>query len=220
MKKTIAVLGLGRFGTAVAKTLQDLGHDVLGIDMDSERMEQLAGVLTHTVVCDCTDEDALRSLGLRNFEMAVVAIGNNVEASILAVVLLKELGVPYVVAKATSDLHGRTLTKVGADRVIYPERDMAYRVAHSLLNGGVMDYIELSPEYTITEVAAPARFVGKTLRDLHLRGRFGITVMAIKRGNRINAAPLASDAIAEGDILVLLGSDRSVRHLQKVLQEQ
>ncbi|HEY8347416.1 MAG TPA: TrkA family potassium uptake protein [Symbiobacteriaceae bacterium] len=219
MKKAIAVLGLGRFGTAVAQTLQDLGHDVLGVDVDPERMEQLSDVLTHTVVCDCTDEEALRSLGLRNFDIAVVAIGHNVEASILAVVLLKEMGVPYVVAKAASDLHGRTLTKVGADLVVYPERDMAYRVAHSLVNGSVMDYIELSPEYTITEMAVPARMAGKTLRDLHLRARYSITVMAIKRNEGINAAPRASDALREGDILVLLGSDKSVRQLQRVVQE-
>lgn len=220
MKKSIAVLGLGRFGSAVARTLRDLGHDVLGVDANQELVDMLSGELTHTVVCDCTDEETLRSLGLRNFDIAVVAIGHDVQASILAVVLLKEIGVPMVVAKAANELHGRTLEKVGADKVVYPERDMGSRVAHSLLTGSVMDYIELSPEYTIMEVATPARLVGKTLRDMNLRSRFGITVMAIKRGERINAAPLATDAVQAGDVLVLLGSNDSVRQLERKLQEE
>jgi len=219
MKKTIAVLGLGRFGTAVAKTLQDLGHDVLGIDANQDRVDLLSDQLTHTVVCDCTDEESLRSLGLRNFDIAVVAIGHDVEASILAVVLLKEIGVPMVVAKAASELHGRTLTKVGADRVVYPEREMGYRLVNTLLSGSLMDYIELSPEYTIMELAATGPLAGKTLKELNLRAKYGVTVIAIKRGAGINAAPLAADEVKEGDVLVLLGSNKSVRQLERMLQE-
>lgn len=219
MKKSIAVLGLGRFGKAVAKTLQDLGHDVLGIDSDPDRVELLSDTLTHTVVCDPTDEDGLHSLGLRNFEIAVVAIGRDVEASILAVVLLKEIGVPMVVAKAASELHGRTLAKVGADRVVYPEREMGYRLVHTLLSGSLMDYIELSPEYTIQEVGVPDRLSGKSLRDMNLRAQHGVTVIAIKRGDRINAAPLAEDQVQEGDVMVLVGSNQNVRQLERMLLE-
>jgi trk system potassium uptake protein TrkA len=218
-KKQIAVLGLGRFGSSVARTLQALGHEVLGVDADPDLVEMLSHELTHTTVCDCTDEDALRALGLRNFDCAVVAIGHDVQASILATVLVKEIGVPLVVAKAANDLHGRTLAKVGADKVVYPERDMGARVAHSLLTGSVTDFIELSPEYTIVEMAAPPKMVGKTLRELNLRARFGINVMAIKSGEQINAAPLATDVINAGDVLVLLGSNDCVRRLERMLQE-
>lgn len=217
--KQIAVFGLGRFGSAVAKTLHNLGHEVLGIDTDAELVDLFSTDLTATVSCDCTDEDALRSLGLRNFDVAVVAIGHDVQASILATVLLKEIGVPMVVAKAANDLHGRTLAKVGADKVVYPERDMGARVAHSLLTGTVTDYIELSPEYTIMELAAPVKLTGKTLRDLNLRARFGINVMAVKSGEQINAAPLATDVVQQGDVLVLLGHNDGVRQLERMLQE-
>lgn len=217
-RKQIAVLGLGRFGASVARTLVEQGHEVLGIDADADLVDQFSDLLTHTMVADCTDEAALRSLGLRNMDAAVVAIGHDVQASILATVLLKEIGVPLVVAKAAGDLHGRTLAKVGADKVVYPERDMGARVAHSLLTGAVTDYIELSPEITIMEMAAPERIVGKTLRDLNLRARFGLNVMAIKKGEQINAAPLATDVVDSGDVLVLLGSNDSVRRLERMLQ--
>ncbi|HLN64648.1 MAG TPA: TrkA family potassium uptake protein [Symbiobacteriaceae bacterium] len=217
-RKQIAVLGLGRFGASVARTLVEQGHEVLGIDADADLVDQFSNLLTHTMVADCTDEAALRSLGLRNMDAAVVAIGHDVQASILATVLLKEIGVPLVVAKAAGDLHGRTLAKVGADKVVYPERDMGARVAHSLLTGAVTDYIELSPEITIMEMAAPERIVGKTLRDLNLRARFGLNVMAIKKGEQINAAPLATDLVDSGDVLVLLGSNDSVRRLERMLQ--
>jgi len=218
-KKQIAVLGLGRFGSSVARTLTSLGHEVLGIDGDADLVEMLSPDLTHAVACDVTDEESLRSLGLRNFDCAVIAIGHDVQASILATVLVKEIGVPMVVAKASGDLHGRTLAKVGADKVVYPERDMGARVAHSLLTGSVTDFIELSPEYTIMEMVAPAQLVGKSLRDLNLRSRYGINIMAVKTGEQINAAPLATDVVQEGDVLVLLGNSDGLRQLERKLQE-
>lgn len=218
-QKQVAVIGLGRFGSAVARTLHNLGHEVLGIDADQDLVDLFSAELTHAVSCDCTDEEALRSLGLRNFDVVVVAIGHDVQASILTTVILKELGVPVVIAKAANELHGRTLSKVGADKVIYPERDMGARLAHSLLTGSETDYIELSPEYTIMELAAPQKLVGKSLRDANLRARFGISVMAIKTGEAINAAPLATDEIKQGDILVLLGSNEGVRQLERMLQQ-
>lgn len=217
--KLVAVFGLGRFGGAVARSLTALGHEVLGVDADQERVEIFNAELTHAIACDCTDEDALRALGLRNFDVAVVAIGHDVQASILTTVLLKEMGVPMVVAKAANELHGRVLAKVGADKVVYPERDMGARVAHSLLTGSETDFIELSPDYTIMELAAPAVLTGKTLRETNLRARFGINVMAIKSGEEINAAPLATDMVNPGDVLVLLGSNDGVRKLERMLQE-
>lgn len=218
-KKQVAVIGLGRFGSSVAGTLHALGHDVLGIDSNPELVEIHATEVTHALAADCTDEESLRALGLRNFDTVVVAIGHDVQASILATVLLKEIGVPKVIVKAASDLHGRTLTKVGADKVISPERDMGARVAHSLVTGSMVDYIELSPEYTIMELAAPESLHGMSIRDLNLRARFGINVLAVKSGGEINAAPHASDTINPGDILVLLGSNDGVRRLERKLQE-
>jgi trk system potassium uptake protein TrkA len=218
--KQIAVLGLGRFGASVARTLRSLGHEVLGIDENENLVEMLSGELTHAVCCDCTDEDALRSLGLRNFDCAVVAIGHNMQASIMATVILKELGVPQVIVKAFDDLHGRTLAKVGADKVVYPERDMGARVAHSLLTGSTTDLIELTPDYTILELTAPERLVGRTLRELNLRARLGINVMALKSGEQINPAPRATDTVREGDVLVLLGTADGLRRLERMLQEK
>lgn len=218
-QKQIAVIGLGRFGASVARTLHNMGHEVLGIDSNQELVDQLADSLTYTVMADTTDEEALRALGLRNFDVVVVAIGSDVQASILTTVILKELGVPVVVAKASSELHGRTLAKVGADKVIYPERDMAARLAHSLLTGSQIDYIELSPEFTIMEMAVPPQLAGQTLREMNLRNRFGISVMAIKKGEEINAAPLADDVVNPGDTLVLLGSSEGVRQLERMLQQ-
>jgi len=218
-KKQCAVIGLGRFGSSVAKTLQDLGHEVLGIDADPANVELRTSELTHTVVCDCTDEDSLKALGLRNFDTVVIAIGHDVQASILATVLLKELGVRHVVVKAASDLHGRVLSKVGADKVVFPERDMGARVAHSLVTGSTLDYIELTPEWTIMDLAAPEKLTGLSLRELNLRSRFGITVLALKSGEEINAAPHASDVVGEGDVLVLLGRNDRVRDLERMLQE-
>lgn len=217
--KQIVVVGLGRFGASVARALKNMGHEVLGVDRDQDVVDHFAAELTHTVVCESTDEEALRALGLRNFDVGVVAIGNDVEASILTTVLLKEMGVPLVVAKAMSELHGRTLEKVGADRVVYPERDMGARLAHSLLTGSEIDYIELSAEYTIMEMEAPPLLTGKSLREANLRARFGISVLALKSGERINAAPLATDEIKEGDTLVLLGSNEGVRQLERMLQQ-
>lgn len=217
-KKQIAVIGLGRFGSSVAKVLTNLGHEVLGIDANQDLADLYADDLTHTVTCDCTDEEGLRALGLRNFDVVVVAVGHDVQASILSVVILKELGVPTVIAKASSDLHGRTLSKVGADKVIYPERDMGARLAHSLLTGSETDYIELSAEYTMLELAAPPKLVGKSLREANLRNRFGISIMAVKSGEQINATPLATYVIQPNDVLVLLGSNEGVLQLERMLQ--
>lgn len=218
-KQQYVVLGLGRFGSAVARTLQQLGHEVMGVDGDAHVVELAGDYMTHALTCDITDEDALKALGLRNFDVAIVAIGHDVQASILTTVLLKEIGVPTVVAKAANELHGRTLAKVGADKVIYPERDMGARLAHSLMSGTVIDYIELSPEWTILEMAAPPVLVGRSLRELNLRAKYGINVMALKTGENINAAPAATDVVKEGDVLVLLGSNEGVRRLERKLQE-
>lgn len=210
MKKQFAVVGLGRFGSSVARTLSAMGHEVLAIDKNEERVQAIADKVTHAVVADATDEKLLKHLGIRNFDVVITSIGENAQANVLVTMLTKDLGAKYVVAKAINETYGRILEKVGADRVVYPERDMGERVAHNLVDTNILDYIELSPEYSIVEMVASKRIAGKTLGQLNLRARFGITLAVIKRGKEINASPGADDVIQEGDILVIIGDNQSV----------
>ncbi|MFZ5755209.1 MAG: potassium channel family protein, partial [Bacillota bacterium] len=185
MRKQFAVIGLGRFGTSVAKTLSALGHDVLAIDSSESAVQAVVHDVTHAVQADARDEETLKALGIRNFDVAVVAIGHELEANILITVMLKEMGVKYVVAKAQTALHGKVLERIGADKIIYPEKDMGIRLAHNLVTSNVMDFIELSPGYSIVEIIAPFAYTNKTLGELNLRARFGISVMAIKKKDNI-----------------------------------
>jgi len=155
--KQFAVIGLGRFGASLARALAEAGNDVLGVDLLEDRIRPLANVLTHVVQADVTDEEVLRSLGIRNFDVCVVTISSNIQSSILATLMIKEQGVPLVVAKARDDQHGKVLQKIGADRIVFPERDMGIRLAHNLTSGSVLDYIELSPDNSIAEVRAGER---------------------------------------------------------------
>jgi len=208
-----AVVGVGRFGSSVARTLCEMGHEVLVIDQDEERVQNLADSVTHAVEADATDEGVMRSLGMRNFDVAIVAIGD-IQASILTTLILKDVGVTYIVAKAVSDLHGKVLAKVGADEVVFPERDMGVRVAHNLVSAHIIDYIELVPGYSIVEVIAHKDFAGKSLKDLDLRAKYGINIVAIKRGEDVRVAPGAEDAVQEGDILVAMGEDHMLDKLE------
>jgi len=212
--KQFAVLGLGRFGASVGRVLSEMGYEVLGVDSDEDKVNDMSSLLTHVVVADGTDEAALQSLGIRNFDCVVVAVGD-LQASILMTVVLKEMGVKEVVAKAISDVHGRVLTKVGADRVVFPEREMGARVAQNLASANVIDFIELAPDYSIAEISASGTLVGKSLRQLSLRQRFGVNVVAIKSGENINVSPKADDVIQEHDILVVIGENQCIRHLER-----
>lgn len=217
IRKQVAVLGMGRFGASIARALTEMGHEVLGIDQDEERMDVMAQELTHTAVCSCTDEDALRALGLRNFDAVVVAIGSDVQTSILATVLLKEMGVRFVLAKAANELHALTLRKVGADRVVQPEREMGARVAHSLLSGTQTDYMTIGDRHTCVELGAPPSFVGRSLAELNLRARYGVNVVAIKSGGELKAAPAAAERIREGDLLVVVCANENLRRLERAI---
>jgi len=212
--RQFAVLGLGRFGASVGRILSEMGYEVLGLDSDEDKVNDMSSVLTHAVVADGTDEAALQSLGLRNFDCVVVAVGD-LQASVLMTIILKELGVKQVVAKANSDVHGRVLTKVGADRVVFPEREMGARVAQNLASANVIDFIELAPDYSIAEIAAFGALVGKSLRQLSLRQKFGVNVVAIKSGSNINVSPKADDIILESDVLVVIGENQCIRHLER-----
>ena len=213
--KQVAVIGLGRFGSSVARTLAGSGCEVLAVDVDETRVKAIADDVTDAVRADALDDEALRGLGLRNFEVVVVAIGHEVEASILTTVLLKEMGVPKIVAKAQDDLHGRVLQKVGADIVVFPERDMGVRLAHTLISRNVIDEIQLSTDYSIMEMQAPPRFLDRSLKELELRQRFGLTVLAIRRADRIIVSPDAEQTLEEGDILVTLGQPEKLESLSE-----
>ncbi len=213
--KQVAVIGLGRFGSSVARTLAESGCEVLAVDADEARVKAIADEVTDAVCANALEEEALRSLGLRNFEVVVVAIGHEVEASILVTVLLKEMGIPKIVAKAQDDLHGRVLQKVGADIVVFPERDMGIRLAHTLISRNIIDEIQLSTDYSILEMVVPHRFLGRSLKELELRQRFGLSVLAIRRKDRIIVSPDAEQTLEEGDILVALGQPEKLERLNE-----
>lgn len=215
--KQFVVIGIGRFGSALAKRLYELGHEVMAIDTDEVEIQKISDNVTHAVTADASDESVLKSLGVRNFDVAVVAIGSDVQASIITTLMLKDLGVKYVVAKAQNDVHAKVLYKIGADRVVFPERDMGERVAHNLIATNIMEFIELSPEFSIIEFVVPRNWVGKNLRELNLRVKYGVNVVALKsiNNNMMNASPMADSEIKDDSILVVIGSNENLKRLEK-----
>jgi K+ transport systems, NAD-binding component len=214
--KQFAIIGLGRFGVSVATTLYKAGYEVLAIDVDEDRVQKFSEEVTHVVQADTTDEAALKALGIRNFDTVVVAIGEDIQANILTTLLLKEAGVRYIVAKARNELHGKMLEKIGADKVIFPERDMGTRVAHNLVSTNVLEYIELSPNLSLVEVAAPKSLVGLSLAEANLRARYGINVVAMKRGDQIIVPPVPGERIDRQDILIVVGGTVGVHKLEEL----
>ncbi|MBO8169474.1 MAG: TrkA family potassium uptake protein [Thermoanaerobacteraceae bacterium] len=215
--KQFAVIGLGRFGSTLVKTLVEMGHEVLAVDKSMEKVHQMMETATHVVQADAMEEEALRSVGICNFDAVIVAIGQDIQASILVSLILKEMGVCKVIAKAQNQMHGKVLEKIGVDQVVYPERDMAMRLAHNMVSANVLDYIELSPEYSIMEVKVGDAWAGKSLKDLHLRARKGATVILIKRAEseELIMMPGGEARLAEGDILVITGKKEDLRFLEE-----
>ncbi|MGE7687834.1 potassium channel family protein [Lysinibacillus sp. NPDC097214] len=203
--KQYAVIGLGRFGVSVARKLYEAGNEVLGIDINEERVEDAESYVTHAVVADTTEEKALTSIGIRNFDCVIVAIGIDMQSSILTVSLLKEIGIKKIIAKALGKRHGQVLEKVGADWIIYPERDMGERVANQLLSPNMLNYIELSKEYSIEEIMIPSKMAGQNLRNLDIRAKYNVSVIAIVRDGNITILPSPDQIIEENDILVMIG---------------
>lgn len=213
--KQFVVIGLGRFGTSVAKTLAYKYYDVLAIDIDEEKIQEISDEVTHAVELDATNKRALDDLGINNFDVAVVSIGEDIHANILTTLILKELGVKEVVAKAQDSLHGRILTKLGADRVVYPEHDMGTRIANHLVSAQILDYIELAPNYSVIEIKASEKMYGRSLLDLSLRSKYGVNVVAIKRGKKIDISPQAETKIKAEDTLIVIGANDSLEALKK-----
>ncbi len=216
-KKQFMVIGMGRFGQSVAKALTSLGQEVLAVDSDETLVGEIAPYVTHAVQADATDEKALAALGIRNFDVAVVTIGDDIQASILITMLCKEMGVGFVLAKAQNELHGKVLYKTGADRVVFPERDMGMRVAHNLADSNILDYIEIAGDLRIVDVSALPSWEGRTLMELDFRKKYGVNVIAIKKKNKeMNTVPHGVDVIEKDDTLIVVGNKESIARLEMV----
>ena len=214
--KSYIVIGLGRFGSQAAKRLYEYGCEVLAIDREPDLVQPVSNLVTQAVVADARDKEVLRALGAKDFECAIVAIGDDLADSVLATMNLKELGVPYIVCKASDETHRQVLLKLGADKVVIPEQEHADRLAKNLSSPNVLDYIELSEEYGIIEIPAPKSWVGKTLKELNVRAKLGVNIIAVEKGRNINVSPLADYCIAVEDIMVVLGDTAALEAVQKL----
>ena len=214
--KTYIVIGLGRFGCETAKELCRQGCEVLALDVNNDLVQSVSAEVTHAVVGDSRDKDVLRALDAANFDCAVVAIGGDLAASVLTVMNLKEVGVPEIVCKAHDETHRKVLTKLGATRVVIPEKENAIRLAKSLSTPNVLDYIELSEDYGIVEVPAPANWSGKNLLELQVRAKLGVNIIAIRRGEKITVSPSAHFEISAGDVMVMVGDSRALGKVKKL----
>ncbi|HBA03313.1 potassium transporter Trk [Clostridium sulfidigenes] len=217
-KKQFIVIGLGRFGTSVAETLYALGNDVLAVDIDEEAVQNIAERVTHAVQVDANDEVSLRALGIGNFDVAIISIGSDIQANILSTLLVKEMNVKHIITKANNALHAKVLYKIGANRVIFPERDMGIRVAHNLCSSNILDYIELSPDFSIAEIVTPKEWEGHSLKELDLRVRYSVNVVAIKRDDNIEVSPAADEVIQEGDIIVAIGGTAELNGIESLVR--
>ena len=214
--KSYVVIGLGRFGSTLARQLCKLGAEVLAMDVHHDLVQQVADDVTLAVVGDAQDKDVLLALGVRDFDCAIVAIGTNLAASVLTVMNLQELEVPYIICKAHDETHSRVLQKLGVNKVVIPEQENAARLARSLNSHNVLDYIELSEDYGILELPAPMSWIGRSLKELHIRAKLGVNIIAVENGQKTNVSPSADYVIGEGDIMVVLGDNYSLEAVQKL----
>ena len=214
--KSYVVIGLGLFGQAIARQLCMLGAEVLAVDVRSDLVQQVANDVTHAVVGDAQDKEVLRALGVRDMDCAIVSIGDDLAASVLITMNLMELEVPYIVCKAHDETHRRVLEKLGANRVVIPEQENAQRLGRSLHSHNVLEYIELSEDYGILEIPAPRSWIGKTLKELNVRAKLGVNIIAVESSEKTNVSPSADYQIQEKDIMVVLGDNYSLEAVQKL----
>ena len=204
--KQYIVIGCGRFGSSVAKKMCQLGNEVMVIDKDEDSIENIAEQVTHTAIVDVTEERDLKSIGLGNFDVVIVAISSDIRASIMATIMAKEMGVPKIVCKAKDELQAKLLYKIGADKVVFPERDMGIRLAYNLASENILDQINLDPEYSIMEIVTPTNWVGKTIIELNLRAKYDITVLAVKTTSGLKVMPSPNYKMQEKNILIIIGN--------------
>jgi len=216
MKKQFLVIGLGRFGVSVAGTLTEAGHSVVGIDQSEDRIQRISEEIADVIKCDATDADILESMGISDYEAVIVCIGEKyIQNSILVTLLLKEKGAKKIIAKAGTKTQGRVLSKVGADIIVYPEKDMGERVARSLVSPNVIDFLRVSPDVSIIEITVPETIVGKNLIELNLRHRYGVTIISIKNSkNKIMSPPDINYKFQKDDVMTLIGEDKLLRKLR------
>ena len=213
--KSFVVIGLGRFGSRIARKLYSMGCEVLAVDIDNDKVQQIADDVTQSVMADASDKDVLRALGIRNCDCALVCIASNLSASIIITMNLKELEVPFICSKAQGTMHQRILEKLGADSVVIPEREMADRLAKRLVEPNILDVIEISDDYSLVEEQAPSAWFNKSIKDLSVRARLGINIIAVKNGKDINIAPGGEYIVREGDVLVIIGREDALAKLRK-----
>ena len=213
MKKQYAVFGLGSFGESVAIALQGLGCEVIVVDDDMERIEDIANSVSYAMKADFGDPDVVRSLGTKNLDGVVVAVADNMEASIMATLVCKEIGVPYVISKAKNDLHATVLKKIGADAIIFPEKEMGVRRAKNLMSANFADWIALSPDYSLVETVIPRGWMGKSLQDLDVRRKYGINVVGIKVGEDVEVNPNPEKALEDGMVMILVGANKDLENI-------
>jgi trk system potassium uptake protein TrkA len=216
LKKQVVVVGLGRFGSSVARELYQTGHDVLAIDLEESNVQELLGSVTYAVKADATNESVLAELGVSNFDVGIVGIGSDMQASIVVAVLLKSQGVPFIIARAANDVHGATMERVGVDKVVYPEQEMGRRLAHTEFNPGELDYMEIAPGTGISKLRPPGSIMRQTLEEAGLTGprnRHGVAVLAMRRGRDVLLAPSKDEEIKPGDILIVAGKSEDLGKL-------
>ena len=212
--KSILLIGLGRFGRHIAIKLDELNHQVMALDKNESRVEAVLPYVRSAQIGDASNEDFIRSLGTRNLDGVVVAASDNMEASIMATLVCKEIGVPYVMAKAKNELHATVLEKIGADSVIFPEKEMGMRVARNLMSANFTDWISLSPDYSLVETEVPEKWVGRTLLELDVRKSYDVIVVGIKMGDKVEVNPDPKEQLKEGNVLILIGSNQALEAIQ------
>ncbi len=212
MAKQFLVIGAGRFGISVAKTLYGAGHEVMIIDIDEEIIQRISSDVTNAAQADIASEKTMKSLNIESYDAVVLAISSDMHSSIMAAILLVELKARYIIAKAQTELHGRVLKKIGVNRIVYPEQDMGKKLAHSILAPSIVDLFELSDHYSVVEVTATEELSGKMLSELDMRARHGVSIIAIRKsdGDGVNISPRASDRIEKDDILIAIGSNKDL----------
>lgn len=218
--KQFVIFGLGRFGVSVAMSLSEAGYEVMVVDKSEDKIQEISSFVTHAVQADATDIDTLRSLGIRNFDVGVVSIGKDMQSSIMITLLLKEIGIPYVVAKASTEIHQKVLEKLGADRIILPEYEMGKRIAANLISGNIIDYIELSPDYSIVEISMLPQWENHNLKELNIRSKYNINIIAIQQGSEVNVAPTPDYILKANDVLVAVGHNKDIKDLEDKRHEK
>lgn len=216
MVKSFLILGLGRFGSSMAKTLCSLGHDVMAIDNCEEHVNNIADRVTNALRADASDEKVLMNVGVRNFDCVIISMGNDIRASVLSTLQCQELGAKHIIAKASDELHAKLLSKVGADQVVMPEQDFSKRLAKQLVSKNVIDFLELSDQYSIREMHIPTAWIGKSILAIDVRKKYSVNIVALRRGEHIKLTLDPNMIFEAGDLLIVVGDNRDLTKVENM----